>query len=398
MKRDIENFIISTWLFGDHLNDLNIFAPGDFVYGNNPDIVRMLQSGKSSLEILRKYEDDYRSLIDSYLPSVYPAALNEAIESIRWRWIKSEASINDIIEMFQLLNDHLNGISSAPIIQRDLLATWENAKANLRDNGRCEYGIDMLDYLTGGIFKGHLIALAGRPADGKSALALQIASHVALHEQKKVIYFTLEMSIAEQLDRLLMQSGEVMDSNRLKQGELTLPEMAVFHNKIEEVERGKQLLFSTERVIERIESAITTEAPFLIVIDQLTQLQFASRVFPNDLERYKALTRHLKMLTNTTGVTIMLLCQLNRTAAGKEPTLQQLKDSGSIEEDSDDVLMIYRPPGTEQYEVADPAAPSFRCLKVAKQRSGTTAIIPNLIFKPSSMNLEEYERIADRPL
>ena len=390
MNHDTENYIISTWLMGEHLNDLNIFQPGDFSQGNNPDIVRMLQNGMSSLEILRKYADDYRILIDSYLPSVYAAALNEAIEAARWRWIKSGASLPEVMKIFQILNDRQNGISAAPVIQRDLLATWERTKAELRSDGQVEYGIETLDDLTGGIYPGHLTTLAGRPGEGKSTLALQIASHVALQERRKVIFFTLEMGITEQLDRLLAQRVGVQDQGRLKRGELNLPEMAAFRNEIETIQRGQLLLFSIERTIERIEKTIIDESPFLIVIDQLTQLQFASRTFPSDLERYKAITRHLKMLTNTTGVTILLLCQLNRTAAGKEPELYQLKDSGSIEEDSDNVLMIYKPPGERQYEVPNSSAPSFRYLKIAKQRSGTTAIIPNLTFDPVTMTINKY--------
>ena len=193
---------------------------------------------------------------------------------------------------------------------------------------------------------------------------------------------------------MLMQRVGVQDVNRLKQGDLNLLEIDAFRKEIEEVERDQLLLFSTERTIERIESAIVTEAPFLIVIDQLTQLQYTNRDFSSDLERYKELTRHLKKLTNTTGVTILLLCQLNRTAEGREPELHHLKDSGSIEEDSDDVLMIYKEPGTEQYEVNDPLAPSFRNLKIAKQRSGTTGIIHQLTFDPASMTLYEAAPIV----
>ena len=394
MKSDTENYIVAAWLNGDHMNDLQYFVPGDFSHGNNPDIVRMLKANADSLQILRKYGEEYRSLVVSwYMPSSYQPAFVEAAEEIRWRWIRNGANIREISEALQILNNRLNGTSSAPVIQRDLLATWAKTKEDLQLNGQCGYGIEQLDYLTGGIFGGHLIALAARPGGGKSALALQIASHIAKHEQKKVIYFTLEMGITEQLDRMLMQRVGVPDHNRLKQGDLNLLEIEAFRREIQQVEQDQRLLFSTERIIERIESAIVTESPFLIVIDQLTQLQFADRVFTGDLERYKALTRHLKMLTNTTGVTILLLCQLNRTAEGREPELHHLKDSGSIEEDSDDVLMLYKEPGIEQYEVSDPLAPSFRNLKIAKQRSGTTAIIPQLTFDPASMLLYESRPI-----
>lgn len=391
MKSDTENYIIASWLIGDHMDDLELVQPIDFKYGNNPSIVRMLQARRNNLDILREYGEDYRYLTSCYMPSIYAVAFAEAIEDIRWRVIQTGGSIKNILDMMQILDHRLNGIGSGTIIQRDLLSFWEKEKEELRLNGQCEYGISELDNLTGGIFRGHLIALAARPGGGKSTLALQIASRTAFHERKKVIYFTLEMGIVEQLDRLLMQHVGVMDSNRLKQGDLALEEIQAFRGKIEEIQRDQMLLFSTERTIEGIESAISSESPFMVVLDQLTQVTFANRDFTNDLERYKAVTRHLKKLTNMTGVTILLLCQLNRNAEGREPELYHLKDSGSIEEDSDDVLMIYKPPGQEQYEVDDPSAPSFRYLKIAKQRSGTTAIIKDLTFDPSSMTIYEYK-------
>lgn len=394
MYSDTENYIIASWLIGDHRNDLQFVLPHDFHYGNNPDIVRMLKADRGNDEICSKYRDDYIVLMDSYMPSVYEAAFAKAIDDVKRRWVASHAPINDILGMMHILNDRINGLVSVPIIQRNLLEIWESAKDELRNNGQCEYGIGKLDYLTGGIFKGHLITLAARPGGCKSTLALQIASHIALHEKKKVIYFTLEMSITEQLDRLLMQRVGVQDPNRLKQGDLTLEEISAFRDMIEEVERNRMLLFSTERIMERIESTIAEESPFLIVIDQLTQLQFGNRFFPNDLERYKALTRHLKKLTNTTGVTILLLCQLNRLAEGKEPELSHLKDSGSIEEDSDDVLMIYKSPEDGEYEVANPSEPSFRNIKIAKQRSGTTGRVLNLTFDPLSMTMFEYKSVV----
>lgn len=393
MKHDTENYLIAAWLNGDHAGDLEFFSPFSsdlFRNGNNPGIVRMLKSGRSSLDILREYRDDYIALVGEYMPSVYNAAFNEAVAELPGIWARNGATPEMIAELSIDIRNRQHGIIAAPVIHRDLLATWDEAKEEQRRNGQCEYGIGKLDYLTGGIFKGHLIALAARPGGGKSALALQIASHVALQEKKKVLYFTLEMGITEQLDRLLMQRVGVQDSNRLKKGNLNLLEIQAFRSMIEAVERDRLLQFSTERIIERIESAIVTEAPYMIVIDQLTQLQFADRTFSSDLERYKELTRHLKMITNTTGITILLLCQLNRTAAGKEPSLQQLKDSGSIEEDSDSVLMIYSPPGTEGAQRTAPGK-VFKNLKIAKQRSGTAAIIEDLVFDPATMTIYEYK-------
>ena len=386
MRNDTENILIASWLLGDHLGDLRYFKPNYFQDRNNPDIVRMLQAQKTGLDVFRKYRDDYLDLQNMYMPFVYDAAFNDAIKDFPLLWARAGATPQEIRENCTALADRLQGCSQNATIQKDILSLWKKEKEEFCNAGVVSYGIDRLDNVTGGIFPGHLITLAARPGGGKSALALQIAAHVALHERRKVLYFTLEMPITEQLDRLLMQNVGVENSSRLKQGNLRLDEMQKFQDYIAHIEAAGLLKFSTERNISRIEAAVKEESPFMIVIDQLTQLQFDGRQFTNDLERYKALTRHLKAFANLSGVTVLLLCQLNRTATGKDPSVSQLKDSGSIEEDSDDVFILYPPPG---YEDEETTRATYKYLKVAKQRSGRTTVIKDVVFDPESLCIYE---------
>jgi len=383
MRSETEDILIASWLIGEHLTDMEYFLPGYFSHNNNPDIVRMLQAKKDGADIFNKYHDDWLRLREIYMPSVYSIRLKEALDELPRRWALYGMGATEIAKRSFAINDRLQGVSLVPTIQRDLIGIWTKNKEELRTEGRAHYGIAELDALTGGIFPGHLTTLAGRPAEGKSALALQIASHVAVYDKRKVIYFTLEMGITEQLDRYLAQSIGVKSPYRLKEGDLTEGETSRYRDAITKLQQDGHLLFSTERIMEKIEAVIVNESPFLIVIDQLTQLQFGGRTFTNDLERYKALTRHLKSLTNTTGVSILLLCQLNRTATGREPFMQHLKDSGSIEEDSDDVLMIYKP---------DESNPNTRTLKVAKQRSGYAGKVEDLTFDAASCLFLERKR------
>lgn len=386
MRNNTEDILIASWLLKEHREDLHFLTPGLFKMGNNPDIVRMLKNGMESFDIFDKYKDDYLNLQCMYMPSLYEEAFKDMTKGLPYLWAKAGATPQEIQERAAALTDRLQGRSRNATIQKDLLTLWTKEKAEFRNAGVVSYGVKRLDVVTGGIFPGHLITIAARPGGGKSALALQIAYHVARYERKKVLYFTLEMPITEQIDRLIMQNIGVEDSNRLKQGNLRLDELQQYQTFIQGVETDGTLKFSTERNISRIEAAIKDENPFMVVIDQLTQLQFDNRSFTNDLERYKALTRHLKAFANLSGVTVLLLCQLNRTATGKDPSISQLKDSGSIEEDSDDVFIIYPPPG---YEDEETTRATYKYLKVAKQRSGRTAVIKDIVFDPESLCIYE---------
>ena len=386
MRDNTEDILIASWLIGERLTDIKYFMPGYFSHHNNPDIVRMLKNGMERMDIYNKYKTDYISLQYMYMPFLYEEAFKDATKDLPYLWAKAGATPQEIQERAAALTDRLQGRSRNATIQKDLLTLWTKEKAEFRNAGVVSYGVKRLDAVTGGIFPGHLITIAARPSGGKSALALQIAYHVARYERKKVLYFTLEMPITEQIDRLIMQNIGVEDSNRLKQGNLRPDDLQQYQTFIQGVETDGTLKFSTERNISRIEAAIKDENPFMIVIDQLTQLQFDNRSFTNDLERYKALTRHLKAFANLSGVTVLLLCQLNRTATGKDPSVSQLKDSGSIEEDSDDVFIIYPPPG---YEDEETTRATYKYLKVAKQRSGRKAVIKDIVFDPESLCIYE---------
>ena len=239
----------------------------------------------------------------------------------------------------------------------------------------------LLDYLTGGLQKGNLVIVAGRPSMGKTSWALNVARHAA-SEEVPVGVFSLEMSNEELVQRLLCSDGPV-DAQRLRRGRLTNEEyqklaVAAGHlnnapiwiddspgNTVLEV-RAKARRLKAENQLG------------LLVIDYL-QLMAGSRTSENRQQEVSEISRGLKALAKELDVPVVALSQLSRAPeqrADHRPQLSDLRESGSIEQDADLVMFLYRP---EYYAATDAEGNSLEGkaeLIVSKQRNGPTGVVP----------------------
>ena len=234
-----------------------------------------------------------------------------------------------------------------------------------------KYGLPTLDEMTGGLKRKELTAVAARPSVGKSAFALQIASHVQESGQK-VLFFPLEMSALQTIERLCVMK-QVADPKSIKTGRFQNNSIVLAQDYIYELEKsGLFKIFEGIGDIEKIRAAIRQENPFLVVVDQLTQMK-ANKPFKSKREQFSYMTNELKAMAMHEDVAIMLLCQLNRGAEADEPTMANLKESGSIEEDSDNVIMLHRVQ-RDQLRIPDMWAEWETPVNInlAKQRSGET--------------------------
>lgn len=212
-------------------------------------------------------------------------------------------------------------------------------------------GITDLDWLLWGLKPGQLIVIGGRPGEGKSALMLQIASNVA-SAGKPAGYFSLEMGAKELLFRLqctrakvessLAQSGRfsATERDRLLAASKTLSKLPLL---IED--RGVE---SLAKIIPRARQMIKQHGVKLLVIDYLQLLQSSNR----KVGRYEAITEvsaALKRYARDLGLPIIVGSQFNRDVEkeGRRPRLSDLRDSGSIEQDADVVLLIHHKPEEE---------------------------------------------------
>lgn len=237
-------------------------------------------------------------------------------------------------------------------------------------------GFRDLDKILGGLQKSDLIILAARPAVGKTALAIDIARHAATSGQAKVGYFSLEMSNAQLMDRLLSQevgvglwnirNGKLQEDDFAKMAEAmgTLSESGLFFDDTP----GLPIMeMRTKARRLKLEQGLD-----LILVDYLQLMQGRTR--ENRTQEVSEISRFLKLLARELDVPVIALSQLSRAVESRSdriPQLSDLRESGSIEQDADIVMFLHREetfdPDTERKGIGD--------LIVAKHRNGPTGQI-----------------------
>ncbi len=234
-----------------------------------------------------------------------------------------------------------------------------------------------LDKLTAGFQKGDLIIIAGRPSMGKTSLAVNIVEHAAIRHAVPSAIFSLEMSKEQLVLRLLCSQSEVA-LHKVRNGFLG-------HEDWPRLTTGAGLL--TQAPIWIDDSAAPTVLELrakcrrlkaegklgLVVIDYLQLIRSSGKI-ENRVQEISQITRALKALAKELDVPVVALSQLSRaveqrTGGDKRPQLSDLRDSGSVEQDSDVVLMVFR---EEYYKPDDPALKGKATIIIAKQRNGPT--------------------------
>ncbi len=252
-------------------------------------------------------------------------------------------------------------------------------------------GFTDLDKMTGGLQPSDLLIIAGRPGGGKTAWMLTLANNAALQYKKRVAIFSLEMSNEQVVQRLISQQTGI-DSQRLRTGKLTDEDWPLFTHAIEVLGDTRIYLDDTPALsplqlrtkCRRLEMEFGLD---LVIVDYLQLMSSESRN-ENRVQEVSYISRSLKQLARELKVPLIAAAQLSRAVeqrADKEPQLSDLRESGSLEQDSDIVMFIYR-------DEKDPATQNVTHLKVAKHRNGPVGTI-DLIFRS---NLTRFENAATR--
>jgi replicative DNA helicase len=243
-------------------------------------------------------------------------------------------------------------------------------------------GFAKFDEMTGGLHGGELLILAARPSMGKTALALNIAQHVATHPQmrKPVAVFSLEMSSASLLTRLLCSAARV-DQHKFRAGYLNSDERRKLQVALADLTDSPLFLDDTAGVnLMDIHSKLrrmqAEHGLSLVVIDYL-QLMSSRGRSENRNQEVSAISRGLKLMAKDLDVPFLVLSQLSRAAETRigdhKPQLSDLRDSGSIEQDADLVAFIFR---EEVYKRDREDLRGLADLIIAKQRNGPIGNVP----------------------
>jgi len=252
------------------------------------------------------------------------------------------------------------------------------------------------DKMTSGMQAGDLIVLAARPSMGKTALAINIAEHVALNEGLPVAVFSMEMGASQLAIRIVGSIGRI-DQQRLRTGKLNQEEWPRLTEAIEKL-RNISLHIDETPSLTPMELranarrlARTCGKLGLIVVDylQLMSGNTSSSNGDNRATEIGEISRGLKMLAKELQCPVIALSQLNRsveTRTDKRPMMSDLRESGAIEQDADVIMFIYR----DDYYNKDSKEPGVAEIIIGKHRNGPTGTVKLAFLKP----ITRFESLA----
>lgn len=234
-----------------------------------------------------------------------------------------------------------------------------------------------LNRMTGGFQKSDLIIVAARPAMGKTAFALNIAQHAALHDGRTVVIFSLEMSARQLVMRMLCTEATV-ESQKIKEGVIDPEDTNRLLEVMEPMSRSGLYIddtggISVPEIRSKCRRLKARRGLDMVVIDYLQLMQSGGgRRSDSRTQEVSDMTRQLKLLARELEVPVVLLAQLNRgpeTRQDHTPMIADLRESGSIEQDADMVILLYRP------AVYDETEDNTSHAIIAKHRHGPTGTV-----------------------
>jgi len=268
---------------------------------------------------------------------------------------------------------------------RDVLRDYYDRIDEAARRGEEIYGVPTgfidLDKLLRGLQPSDLLIIAGRPGQGKTGFLLSVAKNAALTHKKHVAVFSLEMSNAQVAERLISQQTGIVSQN-LRTGSLDENGFGLLAEAVQKLSETQIFLDDTPAITPiqlrtKCRRLHLEHRLDLVIVDYL-QLMTGDTRTDNRVQEVSYISRNLKVLARELNVPVLAAAQLSRAVeqrADKEPQLSDLRESGSLEQDSDIVMFIYRPNEWEQ----DEGKKSLVKLRVAKHRNGPTGEI-NLIF------------------
>ncbi len=253
-----------------------------------------------------------------------------------------------------------------------------------------------IDKMLGGLQPSDLLIIAGRPGMGKTGFLLSAVKNAALTHKKHVAVFSLEMSNEQLVQRIIAQETGI-NSTRLRSGKLNPDEWLLFTQAIEVLTETQIFLDDTPALTplqlrtkcRRLHLEYKLD---LIVVDYL-QLMGGDIRSSNRVQEVSDISRNLKILARELNVPVLAAAQLSRAVeqrTDKRPVLSDLRESGSLEQDADIVMFIYRP---EVYE-EDSQLKNLAEIIIAKHRNGPTGDV-QLVFRK---NLAKFENAATRDI
>ena len=316
----------------------------------------------------------------------------------------SEDSIYDVLENAEMKMLRIGNMRKTSEFQRiqDVAYRAQENLEKLAEQGSeitgLATGFSEFDKLTAGLQPSQFIIIAARPAMGKTAFALNLATYAATHSNKSVAVFNLEMS-AEQLANRILQSLGQIDGGKMRTGRLEHNDWKRLNEAISQLSDTNLFLDDTPGItIGEIRSkcrrlANSDKGLGLVVIDYLQLITGPSKSAGNRQQEVSDISRNLKTMALELGIPVIALAQLSRAVEQREdkrPIMSDLRESGSIEQDADIVSFLYRDDYYNKEARRDDNA-SISEFRIGKNRSGPTTTV-ELLFKKDTSTFVNFQR------
>jgi len=381
------------------------------------DLLTLTEELKKKNDIETIGGSAYLTELTNYVPTAAHAeAYAELVsqKAIRRRLIKASAEISEMSFDEETSTEELLGQAEAQLfsvsdasLKNDLVSiesiltdSFDRMEELHRNKGQLRgvrTGYRDLDNMTAGLQRSDLIILAARPAMGKTTLVTNLAYNVATIAKQPVLFFSLEMSKEQLVDRMLADASGV-DAWNIRTGNLSDDDFSKLSDAMGEMAEAPIFIDDTPgvSVLEMRTKArrAAHEQPLgLIIIDYLQLMQGSGKNDGNRVQEVSEISRGLKLIARELNVPVIALSQLSRSVETRSPQIPQLSDlreSGSIEQDADIVMFIYREayynPETERENITD--------LIIAKHRNGPTGKV-ELFFHPERLRFMSLDRKHD---
>lgn len=360
----------------------------------------------------------YLTELTNYVPTAAHAEAYAdmiAQKAVRRRLIKVSSDIaelgfdeeKNVQELLEMAESQLFSVSDANTkqdlvsLEQILTESFDRIEELHRDRGKLRgitTGWRDLDHMTAGLQRSDLIIVAARPAMGKSTLVSNLAYNVATRTKQAALFFSLEMSKEQLVDRMLAEAAGV-DAWNIRTGNLSDDDFEKLSAAMGEMAEAPIFIDDTPglSVLEMRTKArrVAHNHPLgVIIVDYLQLMQGSGRNYDgNRVQEVSEISRGLKLIARELNVPVIALSQLSRSVESRNPQIPQLADlreSGSIEQDADIVMFIYREdyynPETDRQHITD--------LIIAKHRNGPVGRI-ELYFHPERLKFMSLDKQRD---
>lgn len=334
---------------------------GDYAIGTNPQTAyKLLKKYTKKRQIMKLTQEIQSNILDEEDIDIYIEQIIQEMQKIEFQTQKDESFNNQVLK------------------------TMDNIEKNMIKTQDYSFytGFFDLDNYTDGLHESEFTVIGARPAVGKTTFALQIAEYIA-SKGKKVAYVSLEMSEEQIIQKILAKNTNI-NSRKIRNGDLTEEQTVKIADECSKVSQLPISILTKTSTIQQIEleaRRMKNKGNLdLLVIDYL-QLVRNVGYFKSREQEVADISRTLKLLSLDLEIPIIALCQLNRNANRTEPTLADIRESGAIEQDADNVIFLYKEDQESDLVTVD----------LQKQRSGNVGKL-RLKFKKATSEFVNIER------